>query len=385
MANESRRRFFNRMERLLFAIGIVLIACLARHYRSLPAFDTNEPARDPNILRTSPEADSIVGFGGPTPAVITLDPASQTIKTIEFLPNAEDFDYWVQVENAEIFAKYIGKTPEEAALLPVDAVSGATMSAHAAQETLLRRFRLYDGTVDVSGENGFFASLGGMDILVALVFVGNFLLLRAGSRIRFWLSIVNVVVLGFGAYSYLSFARIAGWINTTPHWRFSFSLILLLVVVAVAAVWGRNMYCGAICPYGCAQDVATWVGKRLGASVWKISFRYGPLIRRVVLSGSILAMICGLAFRLPEPFSLFQMTGPDWVLAAGAFFILAAVFVPRIWCRWLCPCGALLDNFAKTDKKQIIVTENTNDLRARTDTWLDADSGAGAVSSSTTD
>ena len=358
--NEQHRRLLNRVERLLFALGILLIAYLGQYYRSLSALEANGPVEAPNILRTGPESDSIVGFGGPTPAIITLNPFSGTIEAIEFLPNAEDAEFWSRIVEAEVFAKYIGKTPGEAASLPIDAVSGATISARAAQETLQARLLIEAGRIgDATSENivqGRAATMpGAVDILVVAVLAVNlafgFGLAKLNPRTRLWLSVVNVVVLGFIAYCYLSFARIVGWINTVPYWRFSIPLVLFLIVVAFAVLKGRNLYCASICPYGCAQDLASGLGRRFGLSVWRVAFRLGPYIRRLVLNTGILALVCGLAFSLPEPFSLFQMTASRWVLVGAGLFLVVAIFIPRAWCRWLCPCGALLDFFAHNDKK----------------------------------
>ncbi len=337
-----------RTGKLFFALGLVLIFCLAYSYRN-PA-GTEPRKTDPNVLLTSPAADGVVGFNGATPARITLDPDTGTIKSIDFLDNAEDPDHWEQVLKSGIFAKYLGRTPQEAVSLPVDAVTGATFSAHAAQETLRKRLML---AADIKPEARISAvKFNWTDLLVLAVLAGNlaFFLLRRGGKLRFWLLAVNTLVLGFAACSYLSFAQIAGWLAVTPlNWRLSINLALFLLTVVLALTTRRNFYCSTVCPYGCAQELAGHLGKKCRIKPVTATFRYGPYIRRALAAAGILLLLCGIRFRPYEPFHVFSLHASWWVTVLAVLFILASLFKPRLWCQWLCPCGATLDFFSRRD------------------------------------
>ena len=70
---------------------------------------------------------------------IMLSPDLKTINKIEFESNAEDPEFWQRVLDSGIFKKYLNRTPAEALRLPIDAVTGATFSSRAAQETIRAR------------------------------------------------------------------------------------------------------------------------------------------------------------------------------------------------------------------------------------------------------
>jgi len=53
-----------------------------------------------------------------------------------------------------------------------------------------------------------------------------------------------------------------------------------------------------------------------------------------------------------EPFGVFTPHAPWYVILLAVFFLLASVFLPRLWCRWFCPCGALVDFFRRTEPEK---------------------------------
>ena len=45
-----------------------------------------------------------------------------------------------------------------------------------------------------------------------------------------------------------------------------------------------------------------------------------------------------------EPFTAFMVTtASPAVMALAAVFVVASCFVPKLWCRCVCPMGSLLD------------------------------------------
>lgn len=336
--------WMRRTGNLLFAAAVILIFCLARHYRESAA-PVQEAAPGPHILTTGPEYDHIVGFGGPVPVKITLDADSGVIRAIDFPPNAEDGDYWRRVLDSGVFEKYLGKTPAEAARLPVDAVTGATFSSRAAQETIrarLEKAAAISGTAPVSRfQLNWFDVAALLMLAVNLVFFFN----PVSGRTRIILSVCNVAVFGFLTHCYLSLSQFSGWLKVAPHWKFSAASLIFLISVLLSVWKGRNFYCGNLCPYGGAQELAARIGKKFGAGTWPATFRGGPYLRRLILGATVLAAICGVAIPVVEPFSAFLPGTAPWIFGLAAFFLVISAFVPRLWCRWFCGCGALLDFF----------------------------------------
>ncbi len=336
-----------RSGNLLFAAAVILIFCLARHYRE-SAQPVSEPAAEADVLTTGPEYGHIVGFGGPVPVKIILDPDSGTIRAVDFPPNAEDADYWKRVLDSGVFRKYLGKTPAEAARLPIDAVTGATFSSRAAQETIRARLEKAAALPRAVPASRFQFSWFDVTALLMLAVNLVFFFSPASGRTRVILLFCNVAVFGVLTHCYLSLSQFNGWLRVTPHWKFSVASLVFLISVLLSIWKGRNFYCGSVCPYGGAQELAARFGKKLGVKTYPATFRGGPYLRRLILGATVLAAICGVAIPIVEPFSAFLPGTAWWIFGMAAGFLLASVFVPRLWCRWFCGCGALLDFFHKT-------------------------------------
>lgn len=336
---------FQRLGNLLFAAAIIAIFALWQWYQ-VPLSCTLQ--EDPNVLLTSPIADNIVGFGGRVPSKIRLNPVDGTISNIEYLPNSEDRDYWQIVLDAKVTEKYIGKTLREAVDLPIDAVSGATLSSKALQESIRKRLMSASDYVPLQASS---FELRWTDILVVVVLFGNLVtfFLKTGVRWRLIQNIINLVVLGFIGYIYLSLALFAGWVNSVSVWRWNVLVILFIVTLVLGLIRGRNIYCTQICPYGCAQELAAKLGRKAGIPVVKLDFRYGRYIRRIFVGAAIIAGLCGITFLPFEPFGVFAFNVRWWIYVLAVGFLVVAVFKPRLWCHWFCACGAVLDFFVRTE------------------------------------
>ncbi|MHC3130356.1 MAG: 4Fe-4S binding protein [Candidatus Bathyarchaeota archaeon] len=164
-----------------------------------------------------------------------------------------------------------------------------------------------------------------------------------------------------------------------------FPWIPLASFFLVAAFLGRSL-CGWVCPFGLVQDLMGIVKiKRLEVSArtheWMINIKYLVLLGVLLVSGSLAAMLAsgsGEGFRsalgvfATAPFNalspadtlfavipngIFNLVNSVDVFLSGAlairpllwarFVILGAVlglaaYVPRSWCKYFCPHGAIL-------------------------------------------
>jgi polyferredoxin len=58
-----------------------------------------------------------------------------------------------------------------------------------------------------------------------------------------------------------------------------------------------------------------------------------------------------------DPFiPLFRLAGPFHMLAIGAAFIVAGMFVGRPYCRWLCPYGGIMAILSRVAWKNVRIT-----------------------------
>ncbi len=149
---------------------------------------------------------------------------------------------------------------------------------------------------------------------------------------------------------------LADW--TVPGWAW-----IGLIVLAATAVFGR-FFCGWICPLGTMQQAVSWVAgpkrrKRLKVNRYRRWFSLKYLVLTVVLVWAALgADHAGWLDPIPllhravavglRPLWFGGVTPGGWV-AFGMLLaiLLLSAWMPRFFCRAVCPLGALLGLFAR--------------------------------------
>ncbi len=92
-----------------------------------------------HVMQTSPEADDIIGYAGPTNTLIALDSRGKVLG-LRILHSGDTTDHVAEVVGERSFFKqFTNKKPAEVANLRVDGVSGATLTSSAIAEGVLRR------------------------------------------------------------------------------------------------------------------------------------------------------------------------------------------------------------------------------------------------------
>jgi NosR/NirI family nitrous oxide reductase transcriptional regulator len=117
--------------------------------------------------------------------------------------------------------------------------------------------------------------------------------------------------------------------------------------VLASAIWDGNSYCRYICPYGNVQRllvrVMPWRGRL------PVSNRVLELVRWGIAIALVIGIGSGLrdwgSFELfPDLFGVEVLDSPWFWLSLAA--VLASGYFPMLWCRVLCPTGAVLDGIA---------------------------------------
>ena len=130
----------------------------------------------------------------------------------------------------------------------------------------------------------------------------------------------------------------------------------IITIVATVAV-GR-VFCGWMCAFGTMEDLLALLGKK----VLKVRVKVDPRVDAVLKYAKyvILALIVGVVWTgivsIPEswnPWEAFATLAawpPDLATAAGSYLVglvillaimVGSVFVERLFCRYLCPMGAV--------------------------------------------
>lgn len=159
---------------------------------------------------------------------------------------------------------------------------------------------------------------------------------------------VNVVVLGLwtGTFvSYTLFMRIfAGGVSLSAIGALAAPLLMLIVALIYPLAGRSGHYCANICPFGSAQELAGKLSRRK----LRITPRVLKLLSvlRNLLWGVLMALLLTgtcTAWIDYELFTAFLYSSASvWVTVLAALFLVLSVWVPRPYCRFVCPTGALI-------------------------------------------
>lgn len=308
------------------------------------------------VVNTRVLAKDVQGYGGPVPLKIHIGKDGK-LTAIEAEPNAESPDFFDRAK--ELFSRWQGKTIDEAMAEDVDAVSGATFSSKAIIRNVQRglaytkQHGLADGgkgAQEESAERTVATSwtLGSIVALIAVLLGAVVPLFTNNRRLHLVQLVVNVVVLGLwtGTFvSYTLFLRFfAGGVSLSAIGTLAAPLLMLIVALLYPLAGRSGHYCAHVCPFGSAQELAGKLSRR--------KLRITPRVLRVLtalrnlLWGVLMALLLTgtcTAWIDYELFTAFIYSSASvWVIVLAVLFLVLSVWVPRPYCRFVCPTGALM-------------------------------------------
>jgi Na+-translocating ferredoxin:NAD+ oxidoreductase RnfG subunit len=318
------------------------------------------------LLRTSPDSDNRIAYGGPTDALLALDAAGKHVVGIGI---KQTYDTPRYVEDVTLDWTFIhrfdGMSLEEFSDLTVgvgadvEGVSGATMTSQVLVENLVEAAERFQEEVRRQESGGSGDAQGGKvwsdvrfaarDIGTAIVVLGSLVIAFTNLRGRIWLrrvwQVVLIVYLGLINVDLLSQALFVGWAQNDVAWEMAPGLVLLAVAALVVPLTTKTqLYCHHLCPHGAAQELLRnrlpW---RLHLPKWferLLSFLPAALLVLVVAValGHWSVDLTGI-----EPFDAYALRAAGVATIVVAIVgLVASLFVPMAYCRYGCPTGALL-------------------------------------------
>ncbi|QDT34603.1 FMN-binding protein [Thalassoglobus polymorphus] len=315
------------------------------------------------VLSTSPSADNVVGYQGPTELLIAIDTEGKVKRT--YTRNSFDNEPHVSYLDEdwawpELFQ---GLTLEEVSQYDlaeqgIEGVSGATFTSMAAARGVIQTAQknlvpLPETKTQPKSQKSWKPSRADFGTLA--VIVSGIVIAMTHLRGIAWLRILYQVILigyvGFLNGDLLSQAMFVGWTQNGVPWRSAFRLVVLAGIAFVFPVMTkRNIYCSHLCAHGAVQQL---VRKRV-----RYQFHPGKNLKRFLslvpvglLSWVILVSMLGLTFSLVdiEAFDayLFRIAGWSAIsIAVGG--VIVSLFVPMAYCRFGCPTGATLEYLRRT-------------------------------------
>jgi NosR/NirI family nitrous oxide reductase transcriptional regulator len=179
---------------------------------------------------------------------------------------------------------------------------------------------------------------------IALALVSFF---RKSVRLKYVTLVAAVGYLGFTKSTLLSVTdifRVADF--SLPIFKYNLAWYLFAVfAMASTVLWGR-LYCGRVCAFGALTQLMDPIVPRK----WRIEVpvkveRYVNWIKYGLLAAVLAYFVVtrDVSFYVwVEPFWMFGLFGTTAMWVALGVLLLATVFVRNLYCRFLCPVGAML-------------------------------------------
>lgn len=305
------------------------------------------------VSRTSPHADHMMGYQGPTDLLIVLDPDELIIGLA--LRDTFDNEPYVKLVTGDeyFFNTFKGFSLQQLPELDIvesglDVVSGATKTSVTVTEGLIHS-ALEISKIREPRPPQPLISFRARDIGTALVVIAGLVIaltpLKGNRKLRLAFQAVLIIYLGFINADMLSQALLLGWAKSGIAWKVAPGLVFLSVAAVLAPIiTGKQVYCTHLCPFGAAQD---WLGKKVP---WKIPVKGG--IEKALSFLPVLLLLWCLIIamgHLPvslvalEPFDAFVFRVAGWAtLTIAVAGLISSVFINRSYCRYGCPTGAML-------------------------------------------
>ena len=305
--------------------------------------------------------NDIIGYAGPINIGIVLSEEGN-IHSVHHISSQETESYLRKIENAAYYSQYpslsLRKTSE------VDGVSGATITSHAIAETSTSAIQQmfpepFDNLVDEHQMHKF-----GVASVISntwLIHAGVLSLLFTFSLQKWWkkskktmtiVRLISLLYLGFflnNSFTYTSFLH--------PFMGVTLSSLssVYIALVLLGAIWGKNVYCKHICPFGNGLCLANQMRPKSWSSKFFISNKWLQRIRltiTLVLVGGIF-----MGFDNWKNYELFpDLFGVDYLsfwFSVSLLVVLLSIKYPMLWCRALCPTGLILDAVSDLAHKPI--------------------------------
>ena len=294
------------------------------------------------------------GWGGPAMIATKIDTAG-IICEVRVITHMETPAFFQALLREDFFTQFAGMEVASDFLCDedIDCVSGATISSvgftnairesghYFAKEQMGMQFetpkRRFSG-------NGF--------IIPVFFALARFASLMKKKWMRWSVLVLSVTVLGFMLNYSLSVSHFSSLlmgfipdIYSNSAWFFLIGSIFLMIMLL-----GKNLYCTWICPFGALQE--------LFSAVSSINIPVPAFIKKHthMISGFIawVSLCVALIFRNPalgnyEPFAaIFSFNGYGIIWVILPVILFGSFFIKRLWCRFFCPVGYLLNAGCKT-------------------------------------
>lgn len=289
------------------------------------------------VIHTAPFAKRNIGYAGPVPLDIYISDGK--ISEIRPLPNSETPSFFSRT--TVLFSRWEGRTPERAAQLKVDAISGATYTSMAIINNVNDGLDYYVGYTAGPKQS----LPGKMWVALLVTLAACIVPLFVKNKMYNYVQLVaNVIVLGFWCGQFLDYSMMLKFLSSGFVMPGAIVAIVMLVVAFIYPLFGHvQHYCNHICPLGSAQIlVAQLCGYKIHLSSGTIKAL--DWFRKILWAVLMLLLWtdCLTGWMDLELFQAFQYESASiGIIIAAIIFVALSAVVSRPYCRFVCPTGSL--------------------------------------------
>ena len=294
------------------------------------------------IINTTSLAKDVNGYGGNVPLDIYLKDGK--VVKIKALKNSETPEFFAQA--SKLLTAWNGKKIDDAQKMKVDGVSGATYSSRGILGNVQRGLQYvaknalkpspFDN-MDFSAKN-----IAGLVVVLMGAIIPLFYRKKTYRTVQL---VLNVAVLGLWCGTFISYSLLVGYMSSGINIWISIIPIIMLITAFVYPLFGKKShYCTYICPCGSLQELAGRLNKHNKLKMKPETVKMLGKFREILWAVLMMMMLVGVGFEWMdyEIFSAFIITSASvTVLVIAAMFMLLSIFVPRPYCRFVCPTGTL--------------------------------------------
>jgi uncharacterized protein with FMN-binding domain len=295
------------------------------------------------------------GYGGELKIAVAVS-LDGNVLGLSVVEHKETASFFQRVVRSQLSESLKDKFYSDSFILgqDVDGVTGATYSSRALADSVRRATRkvatqnldfpaIPEATLPVAF--GFPEAV--LVVLFAVGLVGRSRRFRHRKILRWVSMLVGMGVLGFVYNRPLTLVFINKMLlGFWPDWQLNlYWYILLAGIVLIIAAGKQSPYCEWFCPFGSAQECLGIIG---GAKK-RIPERYHVLLRWFQRALALSAIVLALLYRNPSVSSyevfgaFFHLIGSSFNFALLGVVLIAALFLKRPWCSYLCPLRPVTD------------------------------------------
>jgi NosR/NirI family transcriptional regulator, nitrous oxide reductase regulator len=170
---------------------------------------------------------------------------------------------------------------------------------------------------------------------------------RKSVPLKYAALVLAVGYMGFAKSQLISITNIFSLIaGNLPVFKYNLAFYLLAGFTVVSTVLYGRFYCGRVCAFGALTQLMDVVlPRRWRVEVPRVLERRAGWIKFGVLGATIAYFVVTsdmLVYRYVEPFWMFGLFATPALWVGLGVLLVATVFVRNLYCRFLCPVGAML-------------------------------------------